>query len=173
MNLPVEILENIFIYTDTLTIYLFQLETNLLSKYFCEKYTNYDKLYKCLDKKLKYINNSDLYILLSKLPKNLQQYCVNNANYNDFNFNYIDNNELDLIKCDLHTFPFYSNELSSNMKEIIEREKNNVDIYSSNIEAIFIERNIKESKNISKIDFKDKHIEYKPINFMEIKKQYF
>ena len=56
MNLPVEILENIFIYTDTLTIYLFQLETNLLSKYFCEKYTNYDKLYKCLDKKLKYIN---------------------------------------------------------------------------------------------------------------------
>ena len=130
----------------------------MLTKYFVEKYSCDDKVKKCLKEKLKNINNSDLYILLSKY---LQHYCVNNLEYNS----------------DLYSDPSEI-ELSSNFKEIIEREKNNIDI---DIEEILDLRNVKESKikeskikeSKIKIDFRYKHIDYDPINFMEIKKQYF
>jgi len=172
MYLPVEILENIFKYTDPLTIFLFQSETNILTKYFVEKYTNDDELYLCLDEKLKNINNSDLYILLSQLQKKLylQQYCVNNLEYNNYdNCKY--KQQYDEYSSGLYEMSSKI-ELSDNFKEIIEREKINVDDYLSDLDLNL--HKVKESKNIiSKIDFSDKKIEFEPINFTEIKKQYF
>ena len=161
MHLPIEILEKIFKYTDSITIILFQYNTNILSKYFVEKYTK--DIYIDLDREI-INNNINLFINKYKLPKYLQEYCfskVISINEQEYCFSSKVNeneneNENDLINTNMYSY---------NFKNIIERNKHNIDIYSSNIEEILDKKKIKECKKISKVDFIDKQIVFKQINF--------
>jgi hypothetical protein len=176
MDFPIEILENIFKYTDPITILSFQLKTNILSKFFVKQYTK--DIYKYLDDKI--INNSmdKNYIFINFLEKIFTKSIFKDYVLNKLlrgtvktTFNELSYNNYAVCK-NIDTY-------SSNFKEIIELNYDIQSNYDKQCDKqlkydIKYDKQLKYDKKDKKlkyynpgkeINFKDKEIEYKPINF--------